>query len=216
MPTTSHRHPAVDHQFWVVLGGYPIHPKVVRRVKGYLSMENDYSIDSNFFEAIIKEDELGCVVRAHLHIEYLIDHLLAVHFEDVSALRPMRLEYSDRVRLLKAFGYEANLTGQLLMLGTLRNDFAHKLDAKLTTDRLESLYKAFDVGSKKMLHDIYRQTRERAADASRFPSSLKKLSPKDLFAFYATTARASLIAAYFNETGKFPPGIRPRTQRPTG
>ena len=38
----------------------------------------EYKIDVSYYESAIKEDELGRVIRTHLHIEYLVDQLLGL------------------------------------------------------------------------------------------------------------------------------------------
>jgi len=174
----------------------------------------EYEIDASYF-ASFKDDELGRVIRAHLHVEYLVDQLLALHFKDPDVLFAMGLEFSDRVKLLKAFGYGDILTKPVLALGTLRNDFAHTLDYKLTADRLDNFYKTLDALSKQASQHSYEQMRAKHKDRD-WPANVKQLPPADRFVFYATTIRASLIAAYVNEAGTYPAGIRPRGQPPTG
>jgi hypothetical protein len=171
----------------------------------------EYKIDVSYYESAIKEDELGRVIRTHLHIEYLVDQLLGLHFKEPTVLYAMRLEFSDRVKLLSAFGYEKHLTQPLLALGTLRNEFAHKLNYKLTADRMDNFYKTLDADAKQMAQRVYEQTRA-SHKKENLPMNVRRLPPADQFALYVTTIRASLIAAYYNEADAFPAGIRPRGQ----
>lgn len=68
----------------------------------------------------------------------------------------------------------------------------------------------FDSDSKQELQKIYDRLRHKKLIIGG-PRKIKSRSPKDQFTLYATNIRAALIAAFFNETGKFPAGVRPRT-----
>jgi hypothetical protein len=177
-------------------------------------MESEHPIDATFFDALMKEDELGSVIRAHLNVEYLVDQLLGLHLPNAAALRPIHLEYSDRVRLLEACGYEQGFVKPLHALGSLRNDFAHKLDFKLSGDRLERIYEAMDPDDKQRLNEMYDDLRKREL-IKNAPRRMKKLSPKNLFTMYATSIRASLIVAYLRKAGRVPPGVRPGPYPPS-
>lgn len=109
--------------------------------------------DRAFQEALGAEDELGLVVRAHIHIESLLNQLIEVVVVDSKALGRMQLDYSQRVHLAQALGMDSDLAKPLQALGKLRNDFAHKLDMKLKVDRVDAFYETFPASIKKILHD---------------------------------------------------------------
>ena|ERR1700730_14511761 len=165
-------------------------------------MQEVRPINEAFFEALSREDELGCVVRAHLHIEYLVDKLLAHHFNEPSALRRIRLDYADKVLLLEAFGYLPNLTRPLAAIGSLRNDFAHKLNYELAADRMDALYNSFDGEGKQVIQASYQRTRK-SSDRD-VPRNMAKLNSKDRFALYASSIRSMLELGYKKETGRYP------------
>lgn len=155
-----------------------------------------------FFDALSRDDELSCVMRAHLHIEYLVDMLLAVHIPNTEALQRIHLDYADRVTLLEAFQYLPMLIKPLLAIGTLRNDFAHKLDFTLTSDRMDSLYNSFDPTGKQVIQESYQRTRQKTNEDA--PRKMANLSPKSRFALYASSIRTMLELGYKQETGNYP------------
>lgn len=160
------------------------------------------SLDARFRYALQQDDELGCVVRAHLHVEHLIDKLAAHHFPKAEALTRLHLEYSDKVTLLEAFGYRPSMTTPLSAIGGLRNDFAHKLDFVLTADRMDALYNSFDQEGKEVVQKSYQRTRQQLSSDA--PKTLAKLVPKDRFVLYAAAIRTILLVAHMQETGTRP------------
>ena len=165
------------------------------------------SLDAKFRQALQHDDELGSVVRAHLHVEHLVDKLLEHLFPNAEALGRLQLEYSDKVTLLDAFGYLSSMTNPLAAIGKLRNDFAHKLDFVLTADRMDALYELFDPEGKQIVQSSYQRTRRQMnSDA---PKKMANLSPKDRFVMYASTIRTMLVVAYRHEVEGHP-GAEPR------
>lgn len=142
----------------------------------------------------MEDDELGSVVRAHLHVEHLLDKLLKRLFPNVEPLDRLQLEYSDKVTLLEAFGYSSSMTRPLAAIGKLRNDFAHKLDFVLTADRMDALYQSLDPEGKQVVQTSYQRTR--LMMGSEAPKRMANLSPKDKFVLYASTVRTMLVVAH--------------------
>jgi hypothetical protein len=120
-----------------------------------------------FAQQLIAEDELGSVVRAHLHIEYYLDQLIEASVPNPGALPDLDLDYSGRVKLLSILGFSDALTKPLHNLGGLRNNFAHKLNFKLTTERMRSLYETLDPTGKQIVHLAYDNTRKKHSGPSR-------------------------------------------------
>ena len=90
---------------------------------------------------LLREDDLGAVIRSHIHIENIIYQIVdrILPRPDYLKSREDR-EYSQMVRLALALGVNPELKSILNTLGNLRNDFAHKLDSELTQERTTQLY----------------------------------------------------------------------------
>jgi hypothetical protein len=180
-------------------------------------MPSQFSVPSlppgqnEFAEQLTAEDELGSVVRAHLHIEFHVDQLLAAVAPNPKAVETLALSYVGRVRLLNVFGFGNNLTKPLIGLGQLRNKFAHRLNYKLTSQNMRALYDMLDPLGRHIVHHAYDSAR--AKSAGKHPKKLWSLPPKDIFSLLATTIRASLLVAYREHTGAFPEASVPIKQR---
>ena len=90
---------------------------------------NNQLTDDMFYEALLNEDELGSVLKAHLHIEYHIDKILnrlTPYPDDLPALK-----YSEKVCLICALGVKKEYKPILHTLGTIRNNFAHDPFSKI-------------------------------------------------------------------------------------
>ena len=111
-----------------------------------------------FVAALMGQDELGIVVRAHIYIEARLIELLEHMVVDRKHLNQMDLDYAQRVHLTIALGLKPQHAPPLLALGTLRNTFAHRPEAKLTKDRVDNLYKAFSSEDKKIVQAAFTRT----------------------------------------------------------
>jgi hypothetical protein len=145
-----------------------------------------------FIAALMGEDELGVVVRAHIHIEAVLLQLLDRMVVDSAKLKKLDLDYAQRVNLALALGLKLQYGAPLLALGSLRNAFAHRPDAKLSKDRVDNLYKSLAADDRQLVQRCYESTNSKML---RKAPGLRSLPPKDQFVLMATTMRAMLIAA---------------------
>ena len=143
--------------------------------------------------ALMGEDELGVVVRAHIYVEARLLELLHHFVTDQKYLERMELDYAQRVHFAVALGLKSQHAPPLLALGSLRNAFAHRPNTKLTKDRVDNLYKALSSDDKNLVHAAYIRTN------SQMPKTVgpnfRALSPKDQFILIAVTLRSMLSAA---------------------
>src|SRR5438477_11303402 len=86
----------------------------------------------DFIKVLDGEDELGAVIRAHIHIEALLLELLRLLVKDEGALRKLNHEFSQSVDLAIALGLGPEHAKGLRAFGKLRNEFAHDLNSKLS------------------------------------------------------------------------------------
>jgi hypothetical protein len=149
--------------------------------------------DAAFFGVLSGEDELGVVVRAHIHIEAKLLELLELLAPEPTYLERMNLDFAQRVNLAVVLGLEAEHAPPLSALGKLRNFFAHRLDAHLTDDKINSLYEALSAGDKEVVQGSYLRTNTlvERPDAPPF----KDLSAKERFITISVALRAMLMSA---------------------
>lgn len=147
----------------------------------------------DFLAAVRGEDELGAVIRSHIYVESALVSLLEHLVVDKKYLEKLSLDYSQRVDLAIALGLKAEHAGPLHALGTIRNAFAHRLNAKLTKDRIDALYKQFSASDKEVLHAAFNKTSSQVKVEG--VKSLRYLSEKDQFSLMAVALRALILVA---------------------
>jgi hypothetical protein len=147
-----------------------------------------------FAKLLTSEDELGSVLRAQLVIEYLADEILKCSVPNPDGLAALQLDFAGRIQLLRVLGFEEGLIKPLLNVGNLRNSFAHRLNYKLTSDRMRALYDCFNGTGKQTVQLAYDDTRKLRSQ-KKHPKSIWNLAPKDQFSLFAAAIRAMLLVA---------------------
>lgn len=160
-----------------------------------------------FAQQLVAEDELGSVVRAHLHVEHHMEELVRAVVQNPGALKHLGLDFAGKVHLLSVVGFDDELTKPLLGLGSVRNKFAHRLNCKLTPQMMRELYDSLGKTGKQSVHEAYDRTRKQS-DA-KHPKKLWSLDPKMIFCMLASTIRVQLLLAIKLQTGSYPPGSVP-------
>ncbi|BCT68087.1 hypothetical protein [Nitrosospira sp. NRS527] len=113
--------------------------------------------DNAFFQALLGEDPLGAVVRAHIHVEARVYQVLAALTPHPTHL-PNNLRYEQRIRMAVALGLNEEILQPLKVLGEIRNEFAHSLDVTLTDAMVERLWQAFSQEDQKIIREAYADT----------------------------------------------------------
>lgn len=152
------------------------------------------TIDPAFFQHLTAEDELGVVLRAQIHIEAGVNDLL-------NSLVPRpddlpRLQFEGRVRLACSLGLSRKYLEPLKSLGDLRNRFAHRLDARLDDQIVNSLYSKLSKGDQSCVLEAYRATANPQAPET--PPNFEKLPPKDRFVLIAVVLKGMITVAVHN------------------
>lgn len=110
--------------------------------------------DDAFFEALRGEDPLGVVVRTHIQVEARVNQVLAALTHHPSHL-PRNLRYEQQVRLAVALGLKEEILQPLLVLGYIRNEFAHRLDVTLSDDMVKRLWESFSEEIQRLILEVY-------------------------------------------------------------
>lgn len=148
--------------------------------------------DRAFFGALQGEDDLGMVIRAHIHIEHeLQQFILAV------APRPALVKFTDidfeaATRLALILGLNQEFQSALKAVGTLRNNFSHKLEMQLGNQEANNLYSALGQTTKELMQKSY-ATLARKQNEKPQPR-LNDLSPRDRVTLAFISIRGSLVA----------------------
>jgi len=156
--------------------------------------------EAAFVGALFGEDELGVVIRAHIHIEAKLLELLELLVVDPKPLEQMDLGFTQSVKLAIALGLKSEHAPGLSALGTLRNAFAHRLDVKLSEDRVNNLYEALSPSDKEIVHVAYSRTNDEMGRSDAPP--FVKLSAKERFILISVALRAMLMTAIGEVRGR--------------
>jgi hypothetical protein len=154
---------------------------------------NDLTDTDKLTEALNGEDDLGAVIRAHIHIEATLNELIDGYFEFPEQLKRLQLEFSQKVILAQAIGLKEDYARPLNTLGTIRNNFAHRLDTELGKNEIDSLYKSFDGDDKQIIQNAYLRTKKELKIKA--AKSVAKLDPRKQFTMLIIAIQSVLIAA---------------------
>ncbi|MCD9481559.1 hypothetical protein [Photobacterium phosphoreum] len=151
---------------------------------------NIYEIDSSFKDALFQEDDLGAVIRVHLHIESFVNEIIQALVPYPDELKPIRLDYFGKVNLLGALGVEPANLKVLLTLGKMRNNFAHNLNYQLDSSNVKNLYESLSLELKENLQKSHNNARNKQDFQS--VEKFEKLSPKGQFVLIAVLVKIML------------------------
>lgn len=144
-----------------------------------------------FFQALTGEDELGVVIRAHVHIEAALTELVEarVPFPD----RLPRLNYEKRLQLACALGLKVEHFASLQFLANLRNQFAHRLDAGLTGAAVNKLWSKITPDNQKLVLRALEMTLQKRNES--LPAEFAILDPKARFVLISVVLKQLLDKA---------------------
>jgi hypothetical protein len=148
-------------------------------------------IDEDFLASLFGEDELGVVVRAHIHIEAQLNELLR-HLVPEPSFLP-RLRFEQRVNLAVALGLFEAALGPLKKLGDIRNAFGHKLKVSLTREMVDDLWSTFTPEHKAIVLGAHEAARKALPD-KRLPD-FDQLGPRDKFISIAVSLDKMLLSS---------------------
>lgn len=112
--------------------------------------------DDEFYDALSSEDQLGMVIRGHIHLEHWLDNFLLTAmplYENYE--KGINADYKTKVLMCCALGLAPELQGPLSAVGTLRNKFAHLPSYKLTESDVNNLYASLSSAHKQHLKQAF-------------------------------------------------------------
>ena len=146
-------------------------------------------IDNQFYEDLIREDDLGLVLRGQLHIEHQLIELCSLFMPCADRCDWGSISYKAKVELAYGVGLSEELKDLFLKIGALRNGFAHNLDAAVDAKAILNLYNGLPTVIAGAIKECYRQQYKSELTApSRMPA-------RDLLVLILLCARQSAKAA---------------------
>lgn len=99
-------------------------------------------IDRRFYEDLIREDDVGLILLGQLHIEHQLIELCSALMPSAERCDWGLISFRAKVELAHGMGLSEGLKELFIKIGSIRNDFAHNLNAALTKKRVLDLYNA--------------------------------------------------------------------------
>ena len=131
-------------------------------------------LEKAFLDALFGEDELGAVIRAHIHIESRVHELLKL-LVPYSDMLP-RLRFEQSIKLACALGLQDSSIGAIKELGNIRNKFGHQLDTKLTSGMVDKIFENMSEDDRKMILQSYKMVK-----IDEIACPFESLNPKSKF-----------------------------------
>lgn len=144
-----------------------------------------------FNHALLGDDELGAVIRGHIYIENELIAFIKARLPVPEAIKDRDIDYSMRVKLAVALGLDPDFEPALNFVGSLRNGFAHRLDARIGKQEAENFEKA--LGPHRAITSAsYRQAHiNLGTEATAIP--IKQQEPKDRIVLCFVTLWAGIL-----------------------
>jgi hypothetical protein len=143
--------------------------------------------DKLFFDDLTREDDLGLVVKAHLHIEHQLAEFIQLSMPNPEKCDWTRVGYAAKLEIAIGMGLPDQLRKPLEAVGKLRNSFAHNLNYSQSQIDAVALYN----GLPARLHAGVKETYRRIRGEELKPS---KLSNRDLLVIMLLNLRQAIQA----------------------
>lgn len=96
--------------------------------------------DKQLFTELVKEDNIGMVLRGHLHVERSLINFLSSQLLYPDRIDWGKIDYTGKVELSLSCGLNVDIRPALEQLGVLRNKFANSFDAQVEPDWVLNAY----------------------------------------------------------------------------
>lgn len=97
-------------------------------------------VDDQFISDLQREDDLGLVVRGHLHIEHQLVEVSSARLPFASRIDWSEISFRAKVEIAYACGLPEDRKSLILKLNKLRNEVAHRLSASIDRHEVVDIY----------------------------------------------------------------------------
>jgi hypothetical protein len=143
-----------------------------------------------FYEVLKAEDDLGMIVRAHIHIEGKVREFIEAAAPAPEHFKLNDFDYDQTIRLALILGLDTDFKSALSAVGSLRNKFAHRLDMSLGDVEAKNLYTAMGGQVKSVAQRSYANLLNRFPDK---PQQMNHLPARDRIALYLIAIRGGIV-----------------------
>lgn len=154
---------------------------------------------ADFNKVLSGDDDLGVVIRAHVHIEHELTEFIKNRLHEPSILDKLKPTFEDKVLLAVGLGLQPDYQPALSNIGSLRNTFAHKLNAMLGKQEAKNLRRAMPNEAIEIARTSYSSIRPKL-EANVYPERLENLEPKYEVIIYLGCLWSALATASVKAT----------------
>lgn len=147
--------------------------------------------ESALYAAMAKDDALEVTIKGAIFIEHQLIGFVEERVVSTKALNRMNLSFEDRVNLAVALGLRETLQPPLKAMASIRNKFAHRLDASVSKSDMDAFRNTFTPEDKAKLELVYQRTRKKTN--SKKPAKFSSLTELEQFTHYVVSLRGILV-----------------------
>ena len=145
--------------------------------------------DAQFIDDLQREDDLGLVIRGHLHIEHQLIEVASACLPYASRIDWNEISFRAKLEIAYACGLPKDRRQLILRLNGLRNEFAHQLSASIQKTEVVDIYNSLSDTIRSTLKDSFKHM-----GLGTFPGPAA-LEPRDLLVCLFMQARQATKAA---------------------
>ena len=145
--------------------------------------------DKILFNELVKEDNVGLVLRGHLHVEHQLTKYIAEQLPYPERVDWGKIDFMGKVELALACGLDVDIRPGLERLENLRNMFAHRFDALIDSDWVLVAYNGLPRSVKLEIEAAYK------ALGKRMTRSTSTLDTRDLLVLIFISVANTIASA---------------------
>ncbi|TXN07011.1 hypothetical protein FV222_03680 [Methylobacterium sp. WL103] len=146
--------------------------------QGYLGKRRD-ALHATLF----REDELGIVIRGHIHVEHELIDFIRMMISPPEILSALDLDYKDKCKLASALGLHKALQAPLKFAGSYRNRFAHNLGVDITQQDADNFHSALLLKGREYFEHSYHMVYPCSTKRNDF-WEIKQIEPRNRIVSY--------------------------------
>ena len=163
-------------------------------------IEGQAGRDQEFYSALRGEDDLGMVVRAHIHTEHTVRAFITAAAPVPEQVKFSAMDFDATVRLALVLGLDAEFQKGLSSLGSLRNKLSHRLDMRIGEEEANNLYESLGPVTKRVVHHSF--ARVRNDEPGKHTDTFTKLVPRDRLLLCLIALRGGILIEVVRVLGK--------------
>ena len=137
--------------------------------------------EASVYKHLSAEDPFGVAIRSAVYIEHQLERFIDEQTRSKAAVKRLRLDYAGKADLALVLGLSERLRAPIAAIGTIRNDFAHTLEAELSPANADAVYKSMSADDKAIVQRVYAGILKANAATRGLPPKFAALEPLEKF-----------------------------------